>query len=283
MKKAIAAAVLVAVFLVLTSTRFGVFIVLDVLGGSGAESVPTDPAEGPFLLSGTLNAQELIPLPGSLEQGSGIHVERQHMYISTDQGELFTLSHAGEEAEPASLLLGGLLIFRQGRLEGIAVHDGQLLGIGEMGEIATWRNDGGRWLATGARALPDGLNALEFSGITRFGDDLFGTTDDGLAIWNLVTGERHEPDFGTLLRPGRSTDGLLVAGIDADDSSLYLITESYPSILRVDPITWRVTDVWGIDAGEPSDIAVLDGSAYVTIDHNYFDPRPPLLVYALPQ
>lgn len=42
-------------------------------------------------------------------------------------------------------------------------------------------------------------------------------------------------------------------------------------------------DVWGIDAGESSDIAVLDGSAYVTIDHNYFDPRPPLLVYALPR
>ena len=115
-----------------------------------------------------------------------------------------------------------------------------------------------------------------------FGDDLLGTTDDGLAIWNLGAGTRREPDIGAFLRPGRSADELLVSGIAANASSVYLITENYTCILRVDPNTWRVTDVWGIDAGEASDIAVLDGSAYVTVDHNYFDPRPPLLVYALP-
>ena len=283
MKKAIAAAALVAVFLVLTTTRFGIFLVFDVLGDVGSDNLPSDPTEGPLVLSGLLNAQERIALPDSLEQGSGLHVDRQHIYVSTDQAELFTLSHGGVEAAPVTRLLGGLLIMRQGRLEGIAVRGERLLGIGELGEIAAWRSEDGEWRSTEAMALPDGLDDLEFTGLTRFGDDLLGTVDDGLAIWNLRTGDRHEPEIGAHLRPGRTADGLVISGISADASSLYLITESYSSILRVDPVAWRVTDVWGIDAGEPSDIAVLDGIAYVTGDHNYFDPRPPLLVYALPR
>ncbi len=283
MKKAIAAAALVAVFLLLTTTRFGIFLVFDVLGDVGSDNLPSDPTEGPLVLSGFLSAQQSIPLPGSLEQGSGLHVDRQRIYVSTDQAELFTLSHTGVEAAPVSRLLGGLLIMRQGRLEGITVQGGRLLGIGELGEIATWRSEDGKWTSTEAIALPDGLDDLEFTGLTWFGDDLLGTVDDGLAIWNLRSGDRHEPEIGAHLRPGRTADGLVVSGISADASSLYLITESYSSILRVDPVAWRVTDVWGIDAGEPSDIAVLDGLAYVTGDHNYFDPRPPLLVYALPR
>lgn len=283
MKKAIVAAALVAVFLVLTTTRFGIFIVFDVLGDVGSDNLPSDPTEGPLVLSGFLNAQQRIPLPDSLEQGSGLHVDRQHIYVSTDQAELFTLSHGGVEAAPVTRLLGGLLIMRQGRLEGIAVQGERLLGIGELGEIAAWRSEDGKWRSTEAMALPDGLDDLEFTGLTRFGDDLLGTVDDGLAIWNLGTGERRQPEIGAHLRPGRTADGLVVSGISADASSLYLITENYSSILRVDPVAWRVTDVWGIDAGEPSDIAVLNGLAYVTGDHNYFDPRPPLLVYALPR
>lgn len=283
MKKAILATALVAVFLVLTTTRFGIFIVFDVLGDVGSDNLPSDPTEGPLVLSGFLSAQQRITLPDSLEQGSGLHVDRQHIYVSTDQAELFTLSHGGSEAGPVNRLLGGLLIMRQGRLEGIAVQGERLLGIGELGEIAAWRREDGRWRSTEAVTLPDGLDDLEFTGLTRFGDDLLGTVDEGLAIWNLGTGERRQPEIGAHLRPGRTADGLVVSGISADASSLYLITESYSSILRVDPVAWRVTDVWGIDAGEPSDIAVLNGLAYVTGDHNYFDPRPPLLVYALPR
>ena len=283
MKKAIGAAALVAVFLVLTTTRFGIFIVFDVLGDVGSDNLPSDPTEGPLVLSGLLNAQERIALPNSLEQGSGLHVDRQHIYVSTDQAELFTLSHAGVEAAPVTRLLGGLLIMRQGRLEAIAVRGERLLGIGELEEIAAWRSEDGRWTSTEAIALPDGLDDLEFTGLTWFGDDLLGTVDDGLTIWNLRSGDRHDPEIAAHLRSGRTADGLVVSGIAADASAVYLITENYASILRVDPVGWRVTDVWGIDAGEPSDIAVLDGLAYVTGDHNYFDPRPPLLVYALPR
>ena len=245
--------------------------------------MPSDPTEGPLVLSGFLRAQQRISLPDSLEQGSGLHVDREHIYVSTDQAELFTLSHAGVQAVPVSRLLGGLPILRQGRLEGVAVQGERLLGIGELGEIAVWRSENGRWRPTEAVALPDSLDDLEFTGLTWFGDDLLGTVDDGLAIWNLGTGEGHQPEIGSYLRPGRTADGLVVSGISADASSLYLITENHSSILRVDPVAWRVTDVWGIDAGEPSDIAVLDGLVYVTGDHNYFDPRPPLLVYALPR
>ena len=172
MKKAIALAVFAAVLWVLTSTRFGVFIVFDILGDIGSDNLPTDPARGPLVLSGMLAARERIPLPDSLEQGSGLHVDRQHIYISTDQAELFTLSHDGAEAGPVSRLLGGWLILRQGRLEGIALRGSQLFGVGELGEIAAWRNDQGRWLSAQARALPDSLKALEFTGATWFGDDL---------------------------------------------------------------------------------------------------------------
>ncbi len=283
MKKAIAAAVLVGLLLILTTTRFGIFIVFDVLGDVGSDNLPTDPTEGPLVLSGVLRAKERIPLPESLEQASGLHVDGQHIYVSTDQAELFTLSHAGVEARPTSRLLGGLLILRQGRLEGIAVDRNRLLGIGELGALRSWRYDEERWQPSESTALPDGLQNLEFTGITRFGTDLLATADDGLAIWNLGTGDRHEPNVDAHLRPGRSADELLVSGIAADASSVYLVTENYASILRVDPIARRVMDVWGIDAGESSDIAVLDGSAYVTVDHNYFDPRPPLLVYELPR
>jgi hypothetical protein len=52
MKKAILAAALVAVFLVLTTTRFGIFIVFDVLGDVGSDNLPSDPTEGPLVLSG---------------------------------------------------------------------------------------------------------------------------------------------------------------------------------------------------------------------------------------
>ncbi|MXW02353.1 MAG: hypothetical protein F4X59_12020 [Holophagales bacterium] len=283
MKKAIAAAVLVGLLLVLTTTRFGIFIVFDVLGDVGSDNLPTDPTAGPLVLSGALRAKERIPLPESLEQASGLHVDGQHIYVSTDQAELFTLSHTGVEARPVSRLLGGPLILRQGRLEGIAVDRNRLLGIGELGALRSWRYDEERWQPGESTALPDGLENLEFTGITRFGTDLLATADDGLDIWNLGTGDRHQLDLGSYLRPGRSADGLLVSGITADASSVYLVTENYASILRVDPIVWRVLDVWGIDAGESSDIAVLDGSAYVTVDHNYFDPRPPLLVYELPR
>jgi len=283
MKKAIAAAVLVGLLLVLTTTRFGIFIVFDVLGDVGSDNLPTDPTAGPLVLSGVLRAKERIPLPESLEQASGLHVDSQHIYVSTDQAELFTLSHAGVEARPASRLLGGLLILRQGRLEGIAVDRNRLLGIGELGALRSWRYDAALWRPAESTALPDGLEDLEFTGITRFSTDLLATADDGLAIWDLGTGNRHELTAEAHLKPGRSADELLVSGIAADASSVYLVTENYASILRVDPIAWRVIDVWGIDAGESSDIAVLDGSAYVTVDHNYFDPRPPLLVYALPR
>ncbi|MDE2851727.1 MAG: hypothetical protein OXP74_14055 [Acidobacteriota bacterium] len=283
MKKAIAVAVLVGLLLILTTTRFGIFIVFDVLGDVGSDNLPTDPTEGPLVLSGVLRAQGRIPLPESLEQASGLHVDGQHIHVSTDQAELFTLSHAGIEARPVSRLLGGPLILRQGRLEGIAVDRNRLLGIGELGALRSWRYDEERWRSAESTALPDGLEDLEFTGITPFGNDLLATADDGLAIWNLGTGERQEPTVEAHLKPGRSAVELLVSGIAADASSVYLVTENYASILRVDPITWRVMDVWGIDAGESSDIAVLDGSAYVTVDHNYFDPRPPLLVYELPR
>ena len=78
MKKAIAAAALVAVLLVLTTTRFGIFIVFDVLGDVGSDNLPTDPTKGPLVLSGLLSAQQRIPLPDSLEQGSGLHVDGRH-------------------------------------------------------------------------------------------------------------------------------------------------------------------------------------------------------------
>ena len=283
MKKAIAAAVLVGLLVVLTTTRFGIFIVFDVLGDIGSDNLPTDPTAGPLVLSGALRAKERIPLPESLEQASGLHVDGQHIYVSTDQAELFTLSHTGVEARPASRLLGGPLILRQGRLEGIAVDRNRLAGIGELGALRSWRYDEERWRPAEPTALPDGLEDLEFTGITRLGDDFLATADDGLDIRNLRTGDRHELAIGPHLRPGRSADELLVSGIAADASSVYVVTENYDSILRVDPITWRFMYVWVIDAGEPSDIAVLDGSAYVTVDHNYFDPRPPLLVYELPR
>ena len=75
---------------------------------------------------------------------------------------------------------------------------------------------------------------------------------------------------------------LLISSIDCDDGFFYLITENYTSIIVLDE-TYSVIEIVGIGAGEASDIAVHDGIAYVTVDHNYFDPRPPVFRYRLSQ
>ena len=99
----ITTAVLIVALAVLLNTRFGVFIVFDVLGDVGTDNLELDSAKGPLRLNHAIIARKHIQLPLAIEQASGIHVTTNRIYLSTDQAELFELNDAGEIINQASI------------------------------------------------------------------------------------------------------------------------------------------------------------------------------------
>ena len=85
-----------------------------------------------------------------------------------------------------------------------------------------------------------------------------------------------------MLKPDGNPASLQISGIAAEDGRLFLLTETHTSILVVDADSFEVLAVLGILPGAAADIAVRDQRAYVIIDHNYNEARPPLYVYDLP-
>ena len=112
----------IAVLLVLTTTRFGVFIVFDILGDIGSDNLVVNPEEGPLRIDRTLSAVRLIVTPDQVEQISGLHIDATGIYASTDQVELFHLQETGE-LQASHTLISGPLLLRQGSLEGIALRE----------------------------------------------------------------------------------------------------------------------------------------------------------------
>ncbi|NIW25478.1 MAG: hypothetical protein GWN29_13425, partial [Gammaproteobacteria bacterium] len=139
----LAAAAVVAAYL-LVDTRFGVFLLLDVVGAIGEQEPDYDARNGPLDVSAQLEPILAIALPEDIEQPSGIQHRGDRVYISTDQAELFVLDGELKAWTERAELIGGLLLLKQGALEGIEVIDDTLLAIGEFGAIPVWeRDDGG--------------------------------------------------------------------------------------------------------------------------------------------
>ena len=128
--------------------------------------------------------------------------------------------------------------------------------------------------------LPAALVEVEFTGICANSRGLWATTSEELRIFSLEDGSYHAINIEAFTKPAGDVSSLLISGIDCDDDFYYLITENYTSIIVMDE-NFSVIEIVGIDAGEASDIAVHDRVAYITVDHNYFDPRPPVYRYKL--
>ena len=277
---ALAAVGLVAAYAIV-DTRTGVYLLLDVVGSIGEEAPDYDANSGPLVISATLEPIMEIALPEDIEQPSGIQHRGDRVYISTDQAELFVLDGEFRTVTERAELIGGLLLLKQGALEGIEVLDDSLLAIGEFGAIPTWRREGGTWRRQADEPLPAEIPEDEYSGITFFGGQRYAASEETPVIVNLDTGTVHALDFGAFLKPGGDVSTLMFSGLASDAGTLFVLTESHSSILVVDPGDFSVRAVLAIRPGPVQDIAVRDGRAYVVVDHDLDEPRPPLYVYDL--
>ena len=107
-----------------------------------------------------------------------------------------------------------------------------------------------------------------------------GGADDVTGLFNLESGCYQDVNFEPFTKPGADSSSLLISGIDCDEEYFHIITENYASIEILDK-TFRINEVVGLDAVEASNIAIHNRYIYVTVDHNYFDPKPPVYRYNL--
>lgn len=263
------------------NTRMGVHIMLDVLAAGNADAMDYNTETGPLTLISTLEPIDEITLPKAVEQPSGIQHRGDTVYIATDQVELFVLSGDFSSVSRRQELVSGLLIFKQGQLESIEYVDDEVLLAGEFGAIWVWENNGGELTRVDDIVLPSSIGNMELSGMTQASDRLLAVSDETTMVLDLSTGATLELEFGDFLKEGADPSALKYCGIASEDGKLYILSESHSCILVVDSTDFSVNAVYGIKPGPVADLAVRDGLAYVIVDHNYTEPKPPVYVYNL--
>ena len=254
------------------------FVVYDVLGELFDSPAELSAEAGPLTVTQSRTAVNEVDLPVQLEQPSGVHINEKAIYLSTDQAELFVLNYDGTLALEQSLVSGPLL-FKQGSIESVSTFGNELLVIGELGEIRVWQIDGSKVTASDPKPLGSPYDDMEFQGLTMFGGSLLAVDEDSHHLHNLTTGKSFVIDFSAVLKEGMSAADISFSGIAADLGRLYIITKNFTSILVVNPRGWLVEQVVDIDDVQASDIAIHEGLVFVTVDHNFFDERSPILVY----
>lgn len=265
------------------NTRWGVHVLLDIVGEIGeADERFRDADAGPLKVTASLVPVNQVELPEQIQQPSGIKHRNGQVYICTDQTEIFVLDESFEkQSEPVTLLSGPLLL-KQGSLEGIEVDGNQLVAVGEFGSIQTWKIQAeNRWVKSESLALPTGIQVMEFSGITDSPHGRFATSEDEASLIDLEQGTRQPLDVSEVLQEGRPFEGYIFTGIAYGDGYFYVLSEQYTSVLVVEPTTFRVVAVLGVETGTASDLSYHDGKLYVVIDHNYSEPRKPVAVYEI--
>lgn len=264
----------------LLTTRFGVFLVFDVLGDlRGTDNLPLDSATGPFSLSG-----ELVPtpapltLPDAVEQASGIAVDADHLYLVTDQAEIFALGHDGV-IRWRTVLSRMPLLLRQGSTEAITRHGTGLLTSGEMGEMRHLSLDPARTVSS--QALPRLLRDTEFTAMTEHQGRLLGLSENA-RLFDLRDGREIALDLSTVSKPGHNAQNALFSGMASAGDALYLVSEAHATLVMLDGYSYRAMAAYGLAPAEYSGLAYDQGRLYLTVDHNLFDPRPPLYTYLAP-
>ena len=286
---AIAIALVAGLLLMLTNTSFGAYILLDYLTDDDSGLV-ADPAAGPLELSEFVTAFEAAPaMPPQIDQPSGIaYLEDDGAFaIVTDQAELFVVSDDFTTVRSTTLVLDGLLVTRQGVMEAAVDIDAERVAVtGQTGRLDVWRKDAGPGFSL--------ETTIELSGYAGEGEveglahnprtgELYLTFEERLAIAVVDRNGRvlreltFDDDLRGQLKPGRALSEYQLSGLDYADGLLYAVSEPYNTLFVIDPEQGLVRVV-GIENGGPiSAIAVRNGTAYLPLDHNYVDPRPPLL------
>ena len=293
---AIAAAVGVGLALMLTNTSLGAYILLDYLADDDSGLI-ADPAAGPLELSEFVTAVEAVPaMPPEIDQPSGMtYLEADRAFaIVTDQAELFVVSDDFTTVRSNTAVLDGLLVTRQGRMEAVVGIDGPRVAVtGEIGDrIDVWRKGAEPGFSLEASIdLSDyaGGGELEIEGLAHNAQtgEFYLSSDETLAIavvdatGRLLRELTFEDELRGRLKPGRALSEYRLSGLDYADGLLYAVSEPFNTLFVIDP-EHGLLRVLGIENGGPiSAIAVRDGTAYLPLDHNWVDPRPPLLAVTL--
>ena len=289
---AIAGAAAAGIALMLTNTRLGVYILLDYFGDDDS-GIVTDPASGPLELSEFKTAVAAYVLPAQIDQPSGMTYLKADIAfaIVTDQAELFVVSDDFTTVRSVTALAGGLLVTRQGLMEAAGSIDGQRVAVsGETGRIDVWRKGAESGFSPEATIeLSGSTGEGEFSGLAYDpqSGEYYLSSDETLAITvvdatgRLLRELTFEDELRGRLKPGRSLSEYELSGLDYADGRLFAVSEAYNTLFIIDPEQGLVR-VLGIEnGGQISAIAVRDDTAYLPLDHNYVDERPPLLTVTL--
>ena len=191
-------------------------------------------------------------------------------------------------------VLDGLLVTRQGRMEAATNIDGQRIAVtGKIGNrVDIWRKGAEPGCSLeAAMDLSDyaGGGDVEIEGVAHNPQtgEFYLSSDETLAIavvdasGRLLRELTFEDDLRGRLKPGRTLSEYRLSGLDYADGLLYAVSEPFNTLFVIDPEHGLVR-VLGIENGGPiSAIAVRDGTAYLPLDHNWVDPRPPLLAVTL--
>ncbi|MEP5154508.1 hypothetical protein [Planktotalea sp.] len=269
--------------LALLFTRFGAFIVFDVLADIGApDRQEMTYLDAPVIVPQTLKNPSEIPVPKHIEQISGLFRKDDKLFLSTDQSEVFVIDETGQTRGGNVFPFTPLLI-RQGRLEAITWTG---LAFGLVGEFGSMLRVSERFERLENLHLPSQIAELEYSGLSSGPDKFFFTTDGTAKITALVrsTGEvrSFDLDFDAFAKPGQNPQMLRWSGIAYNNGLIYMSAQDYPIVVVADANSGRLVTVLGMEGTIPfSDVAVSDAQLYVPRDHNYFDPRPPILVFEL--
>ncbi|NKB99801.1 MAG: hypothetical protein GKR90_15075 [Pseudomonadales bacterium] len=273
----------------LAHTRIGVFIVFDVFGDlfEATDNLVTDAEQGPLRLDRSLQPLRRLLVPAEIEQISSLSIGSGELWLGTDQSELFSISAAGELLQKFDLL-GGPLLFRQGSVEGL-VRDGRsFLAGGELDTIGHWSLTENK--LTRLDDVSASVASQELTGLCQNSRGVWGSLETAQII-EVSLGKTYDLDLSGYLKPDHDLDALLFSGLDCDDENFYLVTENYASLVVARPAAgaelgaianFGVYGVFALDPIEASDVAVDEGLVYVSVDHNYFDPHPPLYIYELP-
>ena len=276
----------------LTNTRLGVYILLDYFGDDESDLI-ADPSLGPIQLSDYATAVPAYELPSEIEQPSGIsYLEEEDAFaVVTDQAELFIVSDDFRNIESKTELAGGLLVMRQGSVEATCIIDDKRIAIiGEMGRIDVWRKEAGLTFAADAQIEVSGYSGeTEFSGIAFNPQSMeyYLASDETLTIsildhnGRLVREIAMEDNLRGQEKPGRTLTEYQISGLAYSDGRLFAVSETYNTIFVIDPAQGVVRTLGIEGGGQISGIAVHENIAYLPIDHNYVDERPPLFLVEL--
>lgn len=278
--------VTILIVFTLLFTRFGVYIVFDILADIGAKDTSGYTyQDAPVTVTEILTDPTKISLPTQIDQVSGILRMDETLVLSTDQSEFFTLDLSDPtQFEGGNLFPSTPLLMRQGSLEGVTWTGKTFRLVGEHGAFVQVNNDYER---IEDAPLPVEIAAFEYSGLTvgprRYFFSVDGTSD--ITTMDRTSGvvKTLTLDFGALQKADMTEGSILWSGIAYDDGLIYLAADTYPIIVTASADDGTVENIFGIEGPlQFSDVAVSGGKVYLPRDHNYFDVRPPLLVFDLP-